>query len=809
MLLYILIASIVPRTNEIHWFNRGSAVYEDTLHFQSLMLRASEDVMSQISMIRGLAGFELDELVDIEYYAQHIRISGQNESGIAYQLGDLLEWGRVHRWAMDYQRLHWDTVVVATKPEGTFSYYYLDDFEQLWESGQFTIVSEGVDVSVLGDIENLDLNGSYIADADGEILYIDLWYIRDALPERFAPVGAESLLELVNENPQWNGRLSEIYRNLETTLINLADKESRYQSRWSYGWIEGNSNFIYLFVDETTEQVWTNREEFNDYQRVRESINAITSGQNIKYFITRGTRVSNETNLVDSRYIGQLANWFEGDGSNELLIVAVDMNLPIQDDFYFENQAFHHYIPFLQSYAGLFIGSIGVLLAALVWLTAVAGRSHKDKEVKLIWFDRWKTELAAGIVIGLWGILIVYLFDLGSNHFFHIVSGGWISLWQIVFVGVGAAFTTAMFLIGYLSLVRRIKAKTVWKNSLLCWGIQLVVLFWNNRKITWKAVLLLCGFIVVHWLAIVTMHILFILLMLLVDAAAIAFVVIYAVGKSRIKEGIKQIASGDIHYQIPLNNLRGENLATAELVNSIGTGLQNAVEESMRSERMKTDLITNVSHDIKTPLTSIINYVDLLKRENLEDPKIQGYLDILEAKAQRLKVLTENVVEASKASSGNVTLECINLNLVEMLHQAEGEFEERFSDKSLTLVTNIPEESVIVHVDGQRMWRILENAFSNVVKYAMPGTRVYLDLAKDGKTVAFSLKNISEQPLNISAEELTERFIRGDVSRHTEGSGLGLSIAKSLTELQGGSFRLYLDGDLFKVIIEFSVVEVE
>ena len=221
---------------------------------------------------------------------------------------------------------------------------------------------------------------------------------------------------------------------------------------------------------------------------------------------------------------------------------------------------------------------------------------------------------------------------------------------------------------------------------------------------------------------------------------------------------------------------------------------------------MKTELITNVSHDIKTPLTSIINYIDLLKRENLTDPKIVGYLEVLDAKAQRLKILTEDVVEASKASTGNITLEMTNLNLVEMLHQVIGEFQEKMEAKNLKLMVNLPDESVMIYADGRRMWRVLANIFNNTAKYAMEGTRVYIDLKKNGEKVCFSMKNISAEPLNISAEQLTERFIRGDSSRSTEGSGLGLSIAQSLTELQKGEFQVYLDGDLFKVMIVFSQV---
>ena len=256
-------------------------------------------------------------------------------------------------------------------------------------------------------------------------------------------------------------------------------------------------------------------------------------------------------------------------------------------------------------------------------------------------------------------------------------------------------------------------------------------------------------------------------------------------------------------YKIDIAGLSEEQKDIAENINSIGEGLDRALEKSIKSERLKTDLITNVSHDIKTPLTSIINYVELLKQENFQDPKIQRYIEILEAKSQRLKTLTVDVVEASKVSSGNITLEFMNINFVEMIQQTSGEFEEKFKARNLTEVLTLPEEEVIIRVDGRRMWRVLENIYNNAAKYAMEGTRVYADLkVVDGKAV-FSLKNISQQPLNISADELTERFIRGDISRSTEGSGLGLSIAKTLTEMQGGKFELYLDGDLFRVTITF------
>ena len=208
---------------------------------------------------------------------------------------------------------------------------------------------------------------------------------------------------------------------------------------------------------------------------------------------------------------------------------------------------------------------------------------------------------------------------------------------------------------------------------------------------------------------------------------------------------------------------------------------------------------------MKTPLTSIINYVDLLKREELHNEKANEYLEVLDQKSQRLKQLTEDLVEASRASSGNVVLDIRRIDVKELLMQTSGEFVERFEARGLQLVENFPQNPQYVDADGRRLWRIIENLFRNVEKYAMPHTRVYLDLINDGDRVAFSLKNISENPLNISPEELTERFTRGDESRSTEGSGLGLSIAKDLTEIQQGTFEIYLDGDLFKVTVSFPI----
>ena len=292
-------------------------------------------------------------------------------------------------------------------------------------------------------------------------------------------------------------------------------------------------------------------------------------------------------------------------------------------------------------------------------------------------------------------------------------------------------------------------------------------------------------------------------LMLILNAGVLAILILDGIQRQKLLEGVESMKSGREESGIPTEHLFWNNRRMAEAVNGLGEDLKSAVQEQMKSERMKADLITNVSHDLKTPLTSIINYVDLMKREPIENTRAEEYLEVLDQKSQRLKQLTEDLVEASRASSGNVTLQITRIDLKELLMQTSGEFEERFAARGLKFVASYPQGPLYVKADGRRLWRIIENLYRNVEKYAMPHTRVYLDVAREEGEAVVSMKNISEQPLNISAEELTERFTRGDESRTTEGSGLGLSIAKDLTELQNGRFEIYLDGDLFKVTVAF------
>lgn len=315
------------------------------------------------------------------------------------------------------------------------------------------------------------------------------------------------------------------------------------------------------------------------------------------------------------------------------------------------------------------------------------------------------------------------------------------------------------------------------------------------------------GFIVVNIVCVIgffdTGHALFGFLLVITDVAAIVYFGSFCRQRRKIQQAVRELAEGNLSYKVNASHMCyfWKNIGLS--LNNIGDGMASAVEAQIKSERMKTELITNVSHDLKTPLTSIINYVQLLKDDSLSPELKKEYLEVLERQSAKLKKLTEDVVDASKAASGALTVNSEKLDAGELFGQSVGEFEARMRAANLEPVLQLPEKPAYLAADSALLGRVLENLLTNIVKYAQPGTRVYFALFQTGDSVILSAKNISREPLNISADELMERFVRGDSSRHSEGRGLGLSIAKSLAELMGGRLDIFLDGDLFKAEIRF------
>lgn len=824
----------------------GSKSFGSSYTLAENLYYGSFDILTaQAAMENNLLNFPEDggsgRMVDLMEVREGKSLTWKNTSGVAYSWEELLDWSS----SIDYID---EEIVNCRTEDGKSLCYFLDDFQNRVSEGEFIISrdrgwqelydawsdgrSPADETELLFEILNAwdeEWTAITLYDKEGRRFSIEDVFWEAGVPDRrLSPEGADSLPEAVNASEVWRGRLSEAYVVLEQALA-WADSVNHYKLHMA-NYQEGNTNITYLFVNLDKEKVYSNNSEYVDFDKYPEALEEMT--RDGWYAVIYPIPAECYANINTERYSLERWNTMVDDAcgcADYVYAVKVGEELAVSDSLALSRVWFDR----LSGRGPMVLTALLLLTAlfliVLVWLSLIAGRRTNDEEVHLCWFDRWYTEIAALTVFALAGCVAAAVFGFIDSE--SAVGSNWEEL--VFFVAVISSLSgVSLFLTGYLSLVRRIKGKTLWRGSLCRLALMLtgrllgkvwslakrffrlmgtgMGLLMDNLRLTVKVMLsfgafVLAGFVITGFTFEDNAG--FLILLVLLDGMAALYMLGKAYGGESILKGLEKITGGELQYKIPTERLRGSQRTMAEYINRIGDGLDAAVEESVRSERMKTELITNVSHDIKTPLTSIINYVDLLKRENFTDPKICGYLDILEAKAQRLKILTEDVVEASKASSGSITLDMKELNFSELVQQVAGEFQEKFQARRLTLVMRIDQEAIVIRADGQRLWRVLENIFNNVEKYALEGTRVYAEASKTEASMEFSLKNISSQQLNISPDELTERFIRGDVSRNTEGSGLGLSIARSLTELQGGSFRLYVDGDLFKVVITFALVK--
>lgn len=468
-------------------------------------------------------------------------------------------------------------------------------------------------------------------------------------------------------------------------------------------------------------------------------------------------------------------------------------------------------------------GIILVFVAAGVFLAMIllVGRGKVDENGKvcLNWLDKvWsEMQLLASLMAGVWfGSITVLLYDIW-------MKGEYLGIWRNTSEGLsfhsesvltkeiemtyciaGLFASFIIFMACAMSVVKKIKAKQFWERSLLGGAILAVYRsFKSSEKTLFKVMCLMIAgaFCCATWIG---LPIVLILILILVPKSVRKF--------TEIRKGVEEVKNGNLTYKIPveedIKGVRGAFDRLASDINDISQASNIAVQNEIKNQRMKTDLISNVSHDLKTPLTSMISYVDLMKKEGLDSPNAPEYLEIIDSKTQRLKTLTENLFEAAKASSGAIPVNMESIDLASLLSQSLAEMEERLKGRGLDIQVKNECENVRVMADGQLMWRVIENLLGNVSKYAMDNSRVYINMSETGSGGAdakgmmlLEIKNISRDALNISAEELMERFKRGDESRNTEGSGLGLAIAKDLVKLMNGVFEITVDGDLFKAAV--------
>lgn len=461
-------------------------------------------------------------------------------------------------------------------------------------------------------------------------------------------------------------------------------------------------------------------------------------------------------------------------------------------------------LSWLTEHAGLTVAL--TVLAALLslfffcFLMASAGHWAGHEGIHLTWLDK----IPADVFL----LLLVCAFFGGWDAFYY--------EWGVFF----CAALVPLVLLFLCAFAAQCKAGTVLRGSLLArigrfvWRIvrALFLGLWRiakNLPLVWKTalaglVLAFVEFFLFEQSRSASESTVIFLLLKLVELLAILYI---ALNLRALQKGGEKLARGDFSSPIDTKYLIGDFKRYGQELNDVQSGLEQAVQEQMKAEHLKTELITNVSHDIKTPLTSIVNYVDLLKKEDIPSPEAREYIAVLDRQSHRLKKLTEDLVEASKASSGvlNVDLQPTDVNV--LFSQIEGEYQERLAACQLTLVTQSPAPGTVIRADSRLLSRVMDNLVSNICKYALPSTRVYVVSTLSREAVTISFKNVSRDELNISPDELMERFVRGDASRHTEGSGLGLSIARSLVQLQGGRFDLAIDADLFRADITFPLSE--
>ena len=458
--------------------------------------------------------------------------------------------------------------------------------------------------------------------------------------------------------------------------------------------------------------------------------------------------------------------------------------------------------------------ALSFLIALWCYLFCVTGRS-KDGTLKLNYLDKLPFDIYTLFMIfaAVQSILAVDFLagDMASD------------VLSIFLIGTLDYFLGLSYL---LSFANRIKNGTLIKNNIIYYILRFsgkeikgffnfIKYVFSNLNLVQKTVTVLIIGIIIETIGVIfAFNIfysfepdIFIVGLVLLNIVFVVFSLYLAVIMQKIKLGGEKIAGGELEHKIDTTYMLGDFKSFSQSLNNINDGLQNAVNEKIKSERFKTELITNVSHDIKTPITSIINYVDLIKKEDCDNQKINEYIEVLDRQSLRLKKLVEDLVEASKASTGNLSVNLTECDVGVLLSQTVGEFEEKLNKAGIAPVLNVPKESIKVLADGRHLWRVFDNLMNNVCKYALQGTRVYLDVRSINNNAEITFRNISKFELNVSEVELMERFVRGDSSRNTEGSGLGLSIAKSLIELQNGNLSLSIDGDLFKVKIELPLIE--
>lgn len=499
--------------------------------------------------------------------------------------------------------------------------------------------------------------------------------------------------------------------------------------------------------------------------------------------------------------------WDYSDDSEYIAESYVRAGLPVNDEY----RAAARAATSLENgrYALIVITAVCVVLSVILFIFLMCGAGHRDGTDEI--YENFADKLPFDL------LTVCMLCGIVAIRAVCIEAGSSVQIVKVVILAVAGVAAFMILLLFCMTFATRCKSGRLFTNTVifgaasivirfLKWCADIMIYIMRNIDAVWKTAICYLAISVVEFVYVSDSYIFRAAwpLWVIMKLAAGTVLFITAANFKGLKRRIERLADGETDCRAAdTRHMLWDFKVCAEKLGNVGTGLEKAVDEKVKSERFKAELITNVSHDIKTPLTSIINYVDLLKKETPKGEKAAEYIDVLDRQSRRLKKLTEDLVEASKASTGSIAVDRQPTELGVLLSQALGEYEERMTAAGLKVICEIPGEPVILMTDGRLLWRVFDNLLSNICKYAQPDTRVYISLISTEKGVSVIFRNISRYELNIPGEELMERFVRGDKSRNTEGSGLGLSIAGSLTQLLGGSFDIIVDGDLFKAVLSF------
>ena len=597
----------------------------------------------------------------------------------------------------------------------------------------------------------------------------------------------------------------------DKNTLNEGENNLEESIKWSREQLKAISNLNYFIINKDTDEIYTNTDcktskEFQSKYKGECDIKISSQNHNVSYSKEFNNKEYKNSNVND-----------ELGASMQLKNSEIYMSIPknfekvsgIYDKVYEAKSNFNDDVVYVK----VMVGIIGISLLLGIISTIL----YKINKVELFDRDSFWLKLSKFVPLELYGLGLFFsvifitnsfsYYDMLDSFIFSFLGIGFILTVFYIFNKQIKSYDNNLDFFKTLFVYRMIKFSKI----TLIKGLELTRRIHLSKRIIGLAIICI-GVNIFSMIIVRESYSGFIALIafgssLLTIGGFVCYILTKLWYLSYIMDGTERIKNGDIHHKLKL--IGQDNFTTlADNINNIRDGLDKAIDNQLKSERMKSELITNVSHDLKTPLTSIINYIELIKKEEDISPEyLKDYVNVLDAKSKRLKVLIEDLFEASKASSGNIELNMEKIDLTQLLRQSIGEMEEKLSEANLDLKVNVPEDKTYVRADGRRLYRVLENLLNNISKYSLPNTRVYIDITKNEDEIRLTMKNISSYELNFDPEEIMERFKRADESRNTEGSGLGLAIARDLVNLQGGKFEIDIDGDLFKSIIEFKSIE--